>query len=222
MILNTLAEIIWNVYQDGRPNANEQKLNQSDIIQMCRTSASNNFRQQYLFGQKIIPGKKLIPVAEESEFYFVSPLLAVKRFPLTDADNQGMRRADMSTFDLYRLPKNAHIKNIYMVNNQCDGEKTREVNLVQNGEERFYLKPKFKSFQFATIVGRGLNTYNVPPCVENIDVETTFDNDNVDISMDIAFDVTSEVLGIIFRVEESTGEMQVKVREEIKKREELK
>lgn len=223
MKLVALSELIWKYYQDGRPKADKQKLSQVDIRQMARTSAANNFRQQYIFGQKIYPGRRLQAPPEEKEYYFISPLLSVRRFELTATDRQGMRRADMGEFDLYRLPKNVHFENIYMVNGACDGMRTNIITIVQNGEEKFYVgKPDFKSFIFASVVGRGLNTFNVPPCVTSIDVETTFDNDEIDISLDVAFDVCVEVLRSSIEVEEFTGDGKIKLQEELKKREEIK
>jgi len=223
MTLKNLAEVGWVLYQDGKPQANNQKLAEADIMQMCKMSAANNFRQQYLFGQKVIPGKNLLETTDDPEYYFVSPLLSIKRFALPETDNaQGMRRADMNEFDLYRLPKNAHFTGLYLVNNECGGQKVGNLTLVKNGEEKFYLWSKFRSFIFGVVVGRGVNTFNVPPCVKNIDIETTYDSELSDISLDVCYDVLTEVLSMIFKIEDATGEMQIKMREELKKREDIK
>jgi len=222
MILDVLSEVIWKFYQAGRPKASKQNLSEADIMQMSRAAASNNFRQQYLFGQKVIPGKKVLALPEDPEYYFLSPLLSIKRFTLSEPDASGIRRADMGDFDLYRLPKNAHFTNLYGANGSCGGKDIIQGTQIKNGEEKFYAKPKFKGFYFYSVVGRGVNTVNFPPCVEKVDIETTYDSSSVDISLDICFDVASEVLNMIFRVEEATGDMQIKLREEIKKREDIK
>lgn len=222
MILKTIGEVVWMFYSNGKPKSDKQDLGKEDIIQMCRMAAANNFRQQYLYGQKIIPGRKLQQLPEEAEYYFLSPLLSVRRFVLSSPDELGMRRVDMGEFDLYRLPKNNHFTNIYMVNGACTGQKTNQLTLVKNGEEKFYQKPKFNKYIFGVVVGRGINTYHVPPCVEKLDVETTYDSNDVDITMDIAFDVAMEVLKLCIDVDEGTGDVQTKLREEMKKQEEIK
>lgn len=223
MILKTVAEVAWKYYSDGKPSANKQKLSEGDMRQMVRMAAANNFRQLYLFGQKIIPGKKLIAPPEEGDYYFTSPLLSVKRFELPEADNMGMRRADMQEFDLYRLPHNAHFENIYMVNGTCAGLKTNVLTLVANGEEKFYAgKSRFRSYIFGSIVGRGINTFNVPPCIKKIDVETTYDSDDIDVTLDVAFDVVNEVLRLSLEIEQVSGDDKIRLQEELKKREDIK
>lgn len=222
MKLSTLAEVIWKFYQDGKPKSDKQNLSQADILQMSKMSAANNFRQQYLFGQKVIPGKKILALPDEPEYYFVSPLLSVKRFTLSEPDAAGLRRIDMGDLDLYRMPKNAHLTNVYPVNNNCNGEDVGQATQIKNGEERFYSKSKFKGNLFYTITNRGLNTINFPPCIDKADVETTYDNDDIDITLDIAYDVSTEVLSLIFKVEDATGEMQIKIREELKQKEDIK
>lgn len=223
MTLDILSEFVWNWYQNGMPDATRQFLEEDDIQQMVRMSAANNFRQQYIFGQKILPARRIQPPPDEHEYYFLSPLLKVIRFKLSDADELAMRRADMGKYDLYRLPKNAHFTNIYMVNFACAGLKKAELTLVPNGQEKFYAgKPKFASIVFGSIVGRGINTFNVPPCISSLDVETTYDDDSADISLDICFDVAVDVLRNAWQVGEVTGEDKIRLQEELKKREDIK
>lgn len=222
MRIKTLSEVIWKFYQNGTPKSDKQNLSEADILQMCKMGAANNFRQQYLFGQKVIPGKRILALPDEPEYYFVSPLLSIKRFKLSEPDAAGLRRVDMEDFDLYRMPKNAHFTNIYPVNSKCGGQDTGEATMIKNGEERFYSKPKFKGFLFYTVTGRGLNTVNFPPCIEKVDVETTYDSPEIDISLDVAYDVSTEVLSVVFKIEDATGEMQIKIREELKQKEDIK
>ena len=223
MILSSLSEFVWRYYQDGNPKANKQKLTQADVAQMCRVAAANNFRQLYLFGQKLIPGKKLVALPEEGDYYFTSPLLSVNRFELTDANEIGMRRANMKDFDLYRLPNNAHFENIYMVNFACAGLKTNKLTLLRNGEEAFYAgKPKYSFFIFGTVVGRGINTFNVPPCINKLDIETKYDNEEADITMDVAFDVAVEVLRLSSEEDQLSGEDKLRLQEQLKKLEDIK
>lgn len=225
MNLKRLSEVIWNAYQEGNPRSDKQTFSQSDVEQMCKTAAANSFRQMYMFGQRVIPGKKIQALPDEPEYYFLSPLLAVKRFKLSEPDELGKRTADMKEFDLYRLPKNMHFTNIYMVNGKCGGQKTNVLTLLRNGEEKFYAgKPKYKFFVFGTVVGRGIETFNVPACVKELDVETTFDSDNtdVDITLDIASDVLNEVLKLLLGTDEATGEQQVAIREKLKEEDEIK
>jgi hypothetical protein len=192
MILKTVAEVVWRFYQDGRASSTSQTLREADIIQYCRAAYGNINRQIYYASKKINDG---------DESYFYSPTLDVKRFTLSEPNAVGMRRADMSEFDLYRLPHNKHIPNIYPVGQACGTEDVGQITLLDNpGEENFYLGTEYEGFMFGVIKGRGINTYHVPPCIKEIDIEATYDNDNVDVPLDIAFDVSNQVLGVALRI----------------------
>ena len=222
MKLSQISEVCWKLYSDGKPAANDQKLSKADITQMVKTSAANNFRQQYLSTQVVVSGRKLSFTNADPEYYFSSPLLAIKRFQLSDTDSTGMRIADMSEFDLYRLPKNSHFTNIYPVNNNCNGQQIGTITLVQNGEEKFYKGSEFANYLYASVVGRTLHIYHVPPCVQSVDVETSYDNPDIDITLDVCYDISNEVLGIIFRVSEANEEMKIKLQEMLQKLEAIK
>ena len=194
MILKQLQEVIWRYYQEGRAKATSQELKLADIGQMVRMGLSNQMRSLYYENLKLNDG---------NEYFFKSPLLSTIVFPLSDADITGMRRADMSSFDVYRLPKNSHITNAVPLGTGCNGnDGSMQMTQVQPGEENFYLSPEFKFFKFYVVKGRGINTYNLPPCITNVGVESTFDSDLLDISLDIAFDIANQVLGVSLKLKQ--------------------
>lgn len=189
MILLTVNDVVYEFYERGRPLATAKTYDREDIGMMVRMAVSSKMVRNYYDTKKLNEG---------DEYYITSALLSVQRFDLGDTDSRGMRRADMSKFDLFRLPKNAHIINVYPVG--CKGTEAKSISMVQPGEEYFYQKDKFKGFAFGVPKGRGINTYHLPPCVKQLDVESTFDSDQIDISLDIAYDVAKEVLGIMLNV----------------------
>jgi hypothetical protein len=116
-----------------------------------------------------------------------------------------MRRADMIAFDLFRMPHDAHIPNAYPVG--CnDGGDFKSISLLEMaGEEYFYAgNPEFKSFKFGVVKGRGIDTYNLPPCVKSLDVESTFDSPDLDpdISLDVAYEASNMTLGKMIGIPE--------------------
>jgi hypothetical protein len=191
MKLKQLGEIVFRFYNEGRVNVTQLTLKEADILQYCRIAFANIMRQLYYANKKMNDG---------DEYYFSSPVLDIKKFALTEPNAVGMRRADMSAFDLYRLPKNSHIPNVYPVGQGCGTQDVGEITQVQPGEENFYLGPEFSDFMFYVVKGRGINTYHVPSCIKEVDVEATYDNDNVEVSDDIAFDVANQVLGVALRI----------------------
>ncbi len=189
MILSTLSEVIFYFYERGRPLATAKTFGTEDIAMMVRMALSNKMVRNYYDSKKLNEG---------DEYYITSALLSVQRFKLGAPNSRGMRRLDMTQFDLYRLPQNAHITNAYKVG--CGGTESKSIDIVKPGEDYFYNKPKFNSFEFGVPKGRGLDTYHLPPCVTDLDVESTFDSDQVDVSLDVAYDISREVLGVMLNV----------------------
>ncbi len=224
MILKQLSEIVFKYYQGGKVSTDKQAENysQQDILQLCKSAAANYFRQQYVSSTIVVQGKRISVANLDPDYYFSSPLLSIKRFVLPDSDVNGLRRADMNGFDLFRLPKNAHFTNMYLVNNKCDGQDIGSITQVQNGEEKFYLKPKFRSFQFYSVVGTGINTYNVPHCIKFIDIETTYESEDSEITLDACYEVANEVLGLILKIKSTTGDFEKELKEQLKKQEDIK
>ena len=198
MIITTLSEIIWVAYQVGRVNASKQTFRQEDILQMCKLALGSDLRRDYYNSKKL--DEYGMPDMTD-----ISAILSIQRFKLPTSETN-MRRADMSAFDLYRMPHNSHVVNIYPIG-ACDGNDSgNEITLVEPGEENFYRNnPDFDFFQFGVMKGRGVNTYNVPPCVEYLDIESSFDTDSIDVSLDVAFDISMQVLGNMLRIPDYMG-----------------
>ncbi len=193
MKIKQVSEICWKYFYDGRPKATAQTLSKADILQACQLAFADMMRTEFI---KSKAGDQF----NEPDYSFISPILETKRFKLTEPNVVGMRRADMCSIDLYRLPKNAHFTSVYPVGYACNGVALGEVTQVSPGEENFYFSPDFSSFLFFVVKGRGLNTYNLPPCVKEVDVEATYNSEDIDISMDMAYDVVMAVLAMSIKV----------------------
>lgn len=188
MLLSQLEEINWQVYNDGRAKATNRSFDRRDIREFLIMAINEIWRVLYFSSKRNKDG---------TPFYFVSPTLSIQTFKLSPPNLIGMRRADMSEFDLLRMPHDMHFVSLYPVG--CnDGGDYKSISLVDPSEEYFYAgNPTFKSFRFARVMGRGLNTYNLPPCVKSLDVESTFKSAEIDpdISNDVAYDASNMVLG---------------------------
>src|SRR6202012_3324004 len=187
MLLSKLTSINFQVYNEGRAKATTRTFDEQDIREFLIMAVNEIWRILYYASKRNKDGEP---------FYFVSPTLSIQSFALGKANEIGMRRADMGKYDILQLPHDLHIVNIYPVG--CGGTESKSIYLAEASEERFYIgKPKFKSFKFARVLGRGLNTYNLPACVQSLDVESTFAGADVDpdISIDVAYDASNVVLG---------------------------
>lgn len=189
MLISVLANTLYNIYNSGRPKSSTRNFDEQDVLQVSKIATGNVLRMRYYESLK----------TGGPDSYFVAPLLSIQDFKLGKEDSRGMRRADMSQFDLYRMPHDNHITNVYPKG--CKESASKSIPLFAAGEEYFFSGPKFSSLQFGVVKGRGINAYHLPTCVESLVVEATFDGKNddgtdidVDISFDICYDVSNEVL----------------------------
>jgi|ERR1700733_12901105 len=189
MTLGLLSEVILYAYNSGRLKSVGKNFSKQDIFQMAKMSFANSIRELFYATKKLNDG---------DEYYFTSPLLEVKKYQVSELISERYRRIDMCDEDFFRLPKNAHFTNVYPVG--C-GQNNIEITQVQPAEENFYTSPDFSSFVFFVAKGRGLNFYNLPPCVNHVEVEATYDADEkTDVPLDMAFDILNQVLGVTLRV----------------------
>lgn len=217
MKLTELSELVWKLAQAGRPDVQKQGFHKPDVAQFLKAAVANSFREMYYASKKESR-------YNEPDYFFSSPLLDVKRFDLTEANMVGMRRADMSKWDLYRLPRNSHFTNVYPVAGDagCGNQEIGEITQVAPGEENFYATdPDFSNFQFFVPKGRGINTYNIPPCIKSVDIEATYEVADIDITMDIAFSAASTVLARLLQTNDATGTTQKQLKHELEKSEGL-
>lgn len=195
MLLSELSETVWQVYSNGRARATSRNFAEKDVNQLLKLSVAEVFRLLYFASKRNKDG---------NAFYFISPLLSIQKFDLSEPNLIGKRRADMSAFDLFRMPHDAHIVSAYPVG--CnDGGDYKSISLVEAGEEYFYAgNPKFKSFKFGVVKGRGLDTYNLSTCVNALDIESSFDSPDLDpdISLDVAYEAANMTLGKMIGIPE--------------------
>lgn len=192
MIIKQLVDIVYDYYYEGRSKATAQTLSKANVGQMVMLSYGQILRDKFKQSKKE-------DKFNEADYTYAAPILDIKEIPLSEANVIGMRRADMSQYDLYRLPKDGHIVNMYPIGGTCGSEEIGKVTLVKAGEENFYLGPKFSFFQFGVIKGKGINCYHLPPCVSKLAVETTYNSNDIEVTFDLGYEVALSVLGIMFK-----------------------
>lgn len=200
MIIKQLAEIIFKFSNAGRPKVTAQSIDKATITQMVMLTFGNILRQRYY------ESKKLNDFGQP-DYSAISPVLGTIEFKLSDTNKIGMRRADMSQYDLYRLPNDAHITNIYPISGSCGSEELGKISLVEAGEERFYLTPEFSFFLFGVVKGRGINLYHLPPCVNCVGIETTYNSSDVDVSFEIGEEIALHILGVVLKIPAFSGKV---------------
>lgn len=216
MRLSKLTEITWRYYQNGEAKADKQQLTKADIKQQIKMLLGTLVRTRYI-------ESKALDDFKTYDYTFIAPLLAVKRFKLTEADAVGKRVADLSGFDVYRLPSNNHITNIYPFAENCVGnQELGEITQVNVGEENFYAnQPDFLHIKFFVTKKSRIETYNLPHCITHIDVEASFDeDDDTDVPLDMAYEISAQILG--FTTKQKYAADQIALENELRKEQALK
>lgn len=190
MQLNQVSEVVWVFYQSGVVSATAQKLKEADIDQMVKMSYGVILRSRYY------------EAPTEERMDLIGGSLDIKKYDLSDPNMQGMRRAIIED-EVIRMPKSADVVNLYPVaEGHCGDSLNLEVTQVSPGEENFYLTPDFNNFFFFVQKGKGINTYHLPPCIKAVEIERIYANKEVDIPLDMAFDIALSVLGVSLKIKE--------------------
>lgn len=188
MKLKQLADVIKQFYDEGRTKTSAQTFQIRDIQQYVTMGVGSKFYMRYYQAKKMDNGQK--------DYFFYSADLTTKKVSLGEANARGVRRAQYPKNDFIKLPHNEDITNVYPVSGDCDGQ-ANEITQVSPGEENFYLGPDFISFWFFVEKGNGLDFHNIPACVEDVEIERVWITENMDISLDMAYDIANEILGFI-------------------------
>lgn len=186
-----LSEIIWQLYDGGRPTATNQTLEQDDIQQMVYLKSADQLKLRFYESRKIDEGEKTD---------FIAGMLGVRKYDLSDANIKGKRSA-LYNDEVMRLPRNMDVTNIYTLASNCNGDIGNTITQIQPGEENFYINDDdLKSFMFFVQKGNSIDTYNIPPCIEEIEVERIYTTDDLDIPQDLAYEVAINILGVTLKV----------------------
>lgn len=186
-----LGEVIWQLYDGGRPSATNQTLEKDDMQQLVFLQTASALKMRFYESRKLDEGEKTD---------FVGGMLGVRKYKLGEANIKGKRSA-LYEDEVMRLPRNMDVTNIYPVATNCMGDIGDTITQVQPGEENFYINDSnLKFFQFFVQKGNSIDTYNVPSCVEEIEVERIYTNDDMDVPLDVAYDVAMTILGVTLKV----------------------
>lgn len=195
MTLLHLSEIVWQFYQQGRPSADSQTFGEADILQFLKLSLSNVLRKAYY-------DSKRLDEYGEPDYALIANFLSIKRFDLGEASADGTRLIDISSEEFFRFPKNAQLSNVYPVNNKCGGQKLKPSTLVAPGEHYYFRAAKFEKYLHHEQSNKFIKTYNFPPCVEKVDVESTFTSEEINVILDVAYDAAVFVLNMTLGIKD--------------------
>jgi hypothetical protein len=191
--IQSISEIMLNLYQNGRVKVTNMTLDQQDMLQHVRFAYANVIRNMWLSLSK---GKS------EDENYFYSSLSKQIELKLSEFEyGKNKRQASFGEFDgmMVRLPENKHIIEVIPVGKSCEYQYD-PIPIVGPAEEKFYRGPEFKDFMFVSVNQDGLSVVNAPSSVKAILLTTILASDDANVPDDIAFDMVTLIMKTIFGV----------------------
>lgn len=188
MNLETVSHILNEFYYNGVVKTDSRQLDRFTMLEYCKLAYANVMRNLWVAFKKQGFG---------NEYYFFTGALGRKTFKVGEVNAKGRRTVDMTGVPVIRLPQNMHIFNLTPVNKAgCD---CPIITLVAPAEERFY-GAAFSNYTYASPIGSFIDCYNLPDCIEEVEVEAVYDDPLADIPNDIAADVIKFVLVDMLKV----------------------
>lgn len=189
MTIRQISDVIFTYQDMGRPKATAKTYDVQAIGQMVRLGYNTRARDIYF---------QSLRLKKTPEYYFISGLLSIMTFDLQDTD-YGYKSA-IITVDVFRFPENTNFTNFYPFGD-CTSSviEGMQITQVAPGEEAFYRNdPEMPDFRFCVLKASRMDFYNLPTCITKMGIESTFankDDKEIDIPMDIAYDVAFQILG---------------------------
>jgi len=191
MKVKQISEVIWQLYDGGRPSATNQTLEQDDMEQLVFLQTASALKMRFYESRKLDEGEKTD---------FMGGMLGVRQYPLGEANIKGKRSAFYND-EVMRLPRNSDVTNVYPVASNCASDIGNTITQVQPAEENFYINDSnLKFFMFFVQKGNSIDTYNIPSCIESIEVERIYTTNDLDVPLDMAYDIAMTILGVTLKV----------------------
>jgi len=193
LTLNVVAQTIQLFYYKGRVKA-DTDLHEKIFMQYAKQAYGKVIRDIFW---------ELKKNGEREEYDYIADVLSTVEVKVLEADKYGRRFIDISDISFIHLPDNNHIFEITPLSeSECD---CGNIVPVTTGSSRFYKDLEFSNFPFYEVVGtEKLKVYHVPDCITDAEltgfIEKGYDDGNIPIPYDIAFDVCNMVLGTVLKI----------------------
>lgn len=191
MTIQLLAAVLQELYYNGRPNISK-RLDERDFVQLVKMAAGSMMRKLYYEEKR-----------EGRHYSFCGAQAEPRVFELTDKDANGRRYITIydtdeveGTSGVLRLPHDSGILLITAVGDYPGIEIARS----EAGSDWLYSGKEFEGQAFWTLSGKRVRFRNLPDCVKKVEVDGVWDDAQMNIPTDIAFDMLIMILGPILKL----------------------
>lgn len=189
--LDYIAAVCESVFYAGRPKSSK-KLDREDFKQMARMANGSIMRRLYYEERE-----------NRQQFWFFSDQLMTKTFKLSKPDLKGRREIvlqgdeEKKAFDgIIRLPNGLAIYEVSPVGDcPCP-----HIARAEPGSEWLYCGKDYEGLPHWTQKGKKIVAYQLDECIEELEILGIFNDDDLEVPFDIAFDIVNAVLGVSLKV----------------------
>lgn len=189
-----IGAVIESVFYAGRPKV-DKRLDRDDFIQLAKMAAGTIMRKLYYEERQ-----------NAQHYWFFSADILTKEFELGKADSKGRREIVIKSADsknlfssVVRLPNGMGIFSIRPTGDIPENVPDH-IARAEPGSEWLYRGRAYEGKPFWIPKGERVVFFNLDDCIKKVEVDGIFNLDDLDIPIDIAFDVVNAVLGLTLKV----------------------
>lgn len=195
MKVTVIAAVMEAITYNGRPKV-DTRLDRRDFEQLARMAAGSVMRKLYYEERQL-----------GQQYWFFSSEVNTKEFKLSDPDSKRRRTVvleDKVSKDLFsgvmRLPGGMGVLSVRPAGEVDGCVADDHIARIESGAAWLYMGRAYEGKMFYEPKSNKLVTYNIPDCINKLEVDGIFNLDDVEIPDDIAFDICNEVLGLTLKV----------------------
>lgn len=192
MNIKDIAQVIEELYYNGRATVSK-KLDMRDFLMLARMANGTIMRKLYYEEKQ----------NGQHNWFFGSQVFE-KEFKVSEPNKKGVRFitikegdefSDDARLGVIRMPHDSGILLIQDVDGDGD-----DIARSEPGSDWLYTGPAFDSKPFWTRRGDRIALHNIDDCVTTVEVIGIFDDKDMDIPYDVAFDIVLQVMSLALKV----------------------
>ncbi len=193
MTLKALANLTLKFYSNGVIKSTDQMMTQSVMEGYLRNAYA------FIIGEVIKQKKRS---GELDISYLLSGAIVDETFDIT-VKTGVPTKIDISTKNLLRLDNAMQIVGFENPPEDCGCTHAGDllsITYVSPYEVKFYLVPGYEDLKFFTLTLGTINIYNLPDCLNKINVQYAKESGDIDIAGDICFSICQVAFPTVFGV----------------------
>lgn len=192
MRIKTIAQAIQELYYNGRPTVSK-RLDKRDFLQFAKMAHGSIMRKMYYEERQL----------RQHNWYF-GDQLEEKKFDLSEPNSKRERtitiKSDKKEDGLNGVLKLPHGLGIFVIKPVCEDGDCPDIIRSEPGSEWLYTGKAFEGQVFWSQRSSKVVIFNLDTCIKEVEVIGIWNDDDIDIPSDVAFDIVLMVMSLTLKV----------------------